>query len=669
MNRNRLIKGMACTMAITIIAANVGNYSVSAYAAGNNTSGKEEVVYIITDAKGKTDSVNVVNIFGEGNVTDYGDYSSVKMLNSTDTIKLDSGKVTFNTNNDKVYYQGTLNNAVIPWNINISYELNGKSVQPEQLAGANGKLKINIAITENEDSNVSFYDQYALQAAFTLDTDRCNNIVADGATIANVGSDKQISYTILPGKGLDASITTDVTDFEMDAATINGVKMNLNIDVDYTELDDKINELRDATKKLNDGAKDLTDGSSQLLDGGISLSDGTGNLVNGINSLDDGVVTLNDGIIKMQTALDTLNSNSAGLNNASLQLLDAMKLIQTKLAAISSSTEQIQQLKDGSSGIKQGIEEAYNAAVTLQKNISYDSYKYSMKSNGLDIDTLKAGNSQVISNLTGQIEELSANIELLKSIPGYESNQTYVQQIAQLEAQIKSLSDIVTLLNGNNAAIMGTEGYLNAASAGIGQLVDGLNKLNEQYKLFDSAIQEFTVTLSDMLVNMSELREGINQLVAGYNSLNSGINDYTYGVASIVAAYSDIVDGTNTLVYGSKSLVDGADTLKQGTDSLYDGIKELDDGTAQMADGTNEFYDKTYNLDSEVREKIEDMIDEISGGDEPVVSFVSDKNDNVKSVQFVIKTTEIKKNNETVSETDNTVKKSIWQKFIDLFKK
>ena len=51
-----------------------------------------------------------------------------------------------------------------------------------------------------------------------------------------------------------------------------------------------------------------------------------------------------------------------------------------------------------------------------------------------------------------------------------------------------------------------------------------------------------------------------------------------------------------------------------------------------MADGTNEFYDKTYNLDSEVREKIDDMIDEISGGDEPVVSFVSDKNDNVKSV-------------------------------------
>lgn len=43
-------------------------------------------------------------------------------------------------------------------------------------------------------------------------------IQTDGATIANVGADKQISYTILPEKGLDAEITADVTDFEMDAA-------------------------------------------------------------------------------------------------------------------------------------------------------------------------------------------------------------------------------------------------------------------------------------------------------------------------------------------------------------------------------------------------------------------------------------------------------------------
>ena len=668
-NRNRLIKGMACTMTIAVVVTNIGSYSVSAYAADNNTHEKEEVVYIITDATGRTDSVNVVNIFGKGNITDYGDYSDVKMLNSTDDIKLNGGKVTFNTNNAKVYYQGTLNNADIPWNINISYELNGKSVKLEQLAGANGKLKIHISITENEHSNVSFYDQYALQAAFTLDTDKCDNIVANGATIANVGSDKQISYTVLPGKGLDADITADVTDFEMEAATINGVKMNLEIDVDDSELNDKINEIKDAVKELNDGAKELTDGSGQLVDGGSSLSDGAGELSDGMQSLDGGIGTLNDGVIRMQTALDTLNSSSGVLSGSSNQLLDAMKLIQSRLSAISASTEQIQQLTESSAAIKKGIEETYKGAVLLQKNISYDQYKNVMKSNGLDIDTLQAGNSQAINSLMSQIADLTASVNMLKSIPGYEGNEEYVKQVAQLKTQIDSLTNIVTLLNGNNAAIMGTESYLNAASASIGQLVDGLNQLNENYALFDTAIQQLTGTMSDMLVNVSELRESINQLVAGYSSLDAGIEDYTNGVASIVAAYSDIVDGTNTLANGSKSLVDGVVTLKDGTDSLYDGIIELDDGALQLQDGMNEFYDKTYNLDSEVRDRIDDMIDEISGGDEPVVSYVSDKNENVKSVQFVIKTTGIKKNEDISINNDNTIKKSFWQKLVNLFRK
>lgn len=670
MNKNRLIKGAACTMTAVIMVTNIGMSSVCAYAAdGSSTNDKEEVVYIITDATGKTNSVNVVNIFEKGNITDYGNYSEVKMLNSTDSISQSGDKVTFSTDKDKVYYQGTLNQAQIPWNINISYELNGKSVTPEQLAGADGKLKIHISITENEKADTSFYEQYALQAAFTLDTDKCENIVADGATMANVGADKQISYTVLAGKGLDAYITADVTDFEMDAASINGVKLNLNIDIDDSELKDKVKEITDATRKLDDGAGALTDGSSQLVDGGSSVKDGADSLNDGVTSLDEGVTSLNSGVATMQSALDTLASNSNNLTDGSTQMLDALKLIQSQLSAVSVSTEQLKQLTDSSSAIKQGITDAYNGAVLLQQNVSYDSYKAALSANGLDIDTLQAGNTQAIHSLSEQISSLSATVAQLKSIPGYESNETYMTQVAQLEAQIKSLSDIVTLLTGNNAAIGGTQSYLNVVSASTAQLVAGLNELNTQYEMFDAAINNLAVTLSDMVVKVNTLRDGIDQLVTSYSSLDSGISDYTDGVASIVAGYSGIVDGVNTLAGGSKSLADGSKALKEGTGSLYDGIVSLNDGTKELKDGTSEFYDKTADLDTQVQEQIDSMLDDISGGDEPAVSFVSDKNENVKSVQFVIKTSEIKKADESSVTTDETVKKSVWQKFVDLFKK
>mgnify|MGYP004500606555 CR=1 FL=1 len=48
---------------------------------------------------------------------------------------------------------------------------------------------------------------------------------------------------------------------------------------------------------------------------------------------------------------------------------------------------------------------------------------------------LQAGNTAAIQTLTAQINELSAALEQIKSIPGYESDETCMGQLAQLEAQ------------------------------------------------------------------------------------------------------------------------------------------------------------------------------------------------------------------------------------------
>lgn len=63
-----------------------------------------------------------------------------------------------------------------------------------------------------------------------------------------------------------------------------------------------------------------------------------------------------------------------------------------------------------------------------------------------------------------------------------------------------------------------------------------------------------------------------------------------------------------------------------------------------------------------------DMIDSVSGGNYETVSFVSDKNENVEAVQFVIKTSAIEKE-ETVETATDDEKLSVWQKFIKLFEK
>lgn len=68
------------------------------------------------------------------------------------------------------------------------------------------------------------------------------------------------------------------------------------------------------------------------------------------------------------------------------------------------------------------------------------------------------------------------------------------------------------------------------------------------------------------------------------------------------------------------------------------GISSLKDGVQELKGGTSEFHEKTSDMDVQVEDKIDEMVSSMSGSDDEIVSFVSDKNTNVDSVQFVIKT-------------------------------
>ena len=181
----------------------------------------------------------MVNSFSGGNITDYGDYASVKMLNTSDPIEQNGDAITFSTSAQKAYYQGELTDVEIPWNISLHYYLDGKEYSADEIAGKSGELEIRFQITENTACDGTFFEDYALQASFTLDTEQC-----------------------LPGEGIDTTITADVTDFEMSAVSINGIHLNLNVKVDDAELKDNVNELIDAVEQLDDGAVELSDGSA-----------------------------------------------------------------------------------------------------------------------------------------------------------------------------------------------------------------------------------------------------------------------------------------------------------------------------------------------------------------------------------------------------------------------
>lgn len=223
-----------------------------------SVSAKDEVVYANLDASGNVEGIYVVNIFDVQNastIVDYGPYSSVKNLVSDDEIKKvetysdGDNKYEVSFGPGKLYYQGNPSNVVFPWNISFTFKLDGTEISPEDLAGKSGHLQIHMNISGDE--NNFFYKNYALTVTILLDSNTCLNIVAPDATMANNGANKQLTYTVLPNKGLDKLITCDVINFEFDEVNINGVRLSMNItknDVTSSDIDD----LRDGVKKLVD---------------------------------------------------------------------------------------------------------------------------------------------------------------------------------------------------------------------------------------------------------------------------------------------------------------------------------------------------------------------------------------------------------------------------------
>ena len=610
MNKNKKI--MAALLAGTMIVTSVTPAMAEAV-----PSSKEEVVYVNLTSGGSVKEMYAVNIFDDKNITDYGDYLSVELLNTTDNINQNGDEITFSSSADRVYYKGKMKSTIMPWNISIKYYVDGKEYAPEEAAGKSGKMEIYFKVSKNEAYDGSFYDAYALQASFILDTEIAKNITAADATLANVGNKKQLTYTILPGEGIDTVITADVTDFEMDAVSINGIPLNMNIQVKDEELMNKVDELLGGIEDIDNGADELNSGVNRL-------SDATrDDLQPGVNQLNDGMKDLNDGVLKIQDGLDELNSKSYELTSGSAQILSALNTINSQLNS-QEQKDSISQLVSGSAGIKDGITNLTGKLGELQAGVSYAKFMDALAAEGLSdeaISQLELSNTQIASMLESSNPVVAGTI-------------------------LKNNQIIEGLKSGINQ-------YLTTVNTNITALYQGAQSLNTEYAKLDAGIRS-------LAVSVQQLADGVNQLVSEYGKLDKGVNEYTEGVAKVIAGYSQIVTGTSDLLSGSGE-------LRDGTAELVNSIAELYDGTSQLKDGTGEMRDETDGMDTQITDKIDEMVNGITGGDYEPVSFVSDKNTNVKAVQFVIQTesVQIKEADEATPVVEE--KLNFWQKVLKLF--
>lgn len=601
----KISKTLAASLAI---AVTLTNNTVLCFAADANTK-KEENVYATLSGDGTVNGIYVVNSYDlndNTNIIDYGNYSSIKNLTSDKEVLVDNDKVTVPANKGKFYYQGNLDSKNMPWNISIKYVLDGNEISADELGGKTGKLQIFISIKENTLVDSTFFDNYLMQVSLTLDTDICENIVADGSTVANIGRTKQLIYNIMPGKEKNIEISVDVTAFSMDPMSFKGIESTFDISgdsLDKTMITDETSKITDAATSLNNGAK--------------AVSDGVNSLSSGSNKIED--------------ALKSLDGNSSSLTKGSTQVLNALNELNIELEKISLDTSSLSKLVTASSEVRNAID-----AITLGMGALDEALDYTSVNNII---------WENISNETGGQVSKDQKEMLEAAINGEE----VLNQIALLpDGELKNA--IITYVKAaqgyvamDNAYEVGLKTYFETvkgsaeSQSGSAYLAASLKQLSSSYMELDNAIQALG-NLSTLMDKMEILKASINTLAKEYATLDSGITSYANGVGAILSGYGE----------------------------LESGINSLQTGTKQLEEGTSQFKNETSDLDGLVDEKIDSMIESIVGGIFEKVSFVSDKNTNIDSVQFVIVTDSIEKPEiEKVEVKEETP--SFWQKLKSLF--
>ena len=575
---------------------------------------KDETVYVLANADGSVKKIIVsdwIKNNGGKTVSDKTELSDIKNVKGDESYVMDTDNMReWNADGKDIYYQGTISKA-LPVDLKVSYELDGKPVSAESLAGKSGKVTIRFDYTNNQYKNVSIdgkntkiYVPFVMLTGLLLDNDIFTNVEISNGKIINDG-DRIIAVGFaLPGMQENLNLSrdkVDIPDFVEITADVNNFALSNTLtvaansiisDLDVSKLDSaddlqaSLTELSSATSKLLDGSSELYGGLSELLLKSNELISGVDKLANGASALSDGAAALSAGLSELVSNNDTLNAG-------------AKQVFDTLLSAVS------QKLRDNGITVDTLTVENYKTVIGGLLENPTDSQKAELINIADATLNAKLSAIGVQQNYYGAVKVLLAT--------KLSSGETQESAMAEIAAMLQNISD------PQNAAAIG------AAEA----------TAESQYG--KQIINAFCLNLANQTLEPT-VKEAVAQLDS-YNEFYKGVLAYTAGAKQ---AY----DGSTELKNGAKELSDGANALKSGSSQLVGGVQQLTDGSKRLADGLKEFNEKGISkLTSLAGDDLGSLVTRIKATVEVSRDYksfagIADGTDGV--VKFIYRTDEIK---------------------------
>ena len=195
---------------------------------------KDETVYTNAKSNGEqyqtivTD--HLINEEDEKLLKDMTNLLNIENTSEDEKFTQDGESLVWEADSNDIYYKGETNQE-LPVKLNIKYELDGKEISSEEIAGKSGKVKITISFENQEEHEVKINGK--TEKMYTP------FVVATGTYIKN---DNNKNIEVTNGKAIDDGSKTMVV-----GLTFPGMQESLNIDKDTLEIPTTIEITMDTT--------------------------------------------------------------------------------------------------------------------------------------------------------------------------------------------------------------------------------------------------------------------------------------------------------------------------------------------------------------------------------------------------------------------------------------
>lgn len=521
---------------------------------------KDETVYSNLDSKGNSYktivSTHLNNEENEKVINDLSDLLNIENTNGDEKFSKEGNNLIWDANGADIYYQGE-SQKELPIECNIKYELDGKEISADELAGRSGKVKITLEYINKDEHSVNIngkteklYTPFVVVAGTIIDNKNNSNIEISNGKLVNDGTKTIVLGLALPGmqESLDISkntvvdipnnieITMDATDFEFNnIVTYVTPKIIEENDIEIfdklDELYNQVNTIKQASKQIEAGANDLKDGTQELASGTTELKNGTSSAYSGASQISKEV---NSSIKALST------DKSDALDEKTLKAIEA----EAEKSSILTDKQKAQIIAQADGGIeaqkamieKAGIESAKQIAEDTALETALAVAKETASKTAMS--TAKTLNPNIDAKTLQQIGKQAEQSAVL-------TNEQKKQIIAQADAGIESKEKSAIIKK---------------------QAVDNAKKIAEQTAV--TAAQE-SATLSAKLTARTVAKEVANQVKS--------------------AATNKVISQMKTLSGGLNQLTNGLSTLNNGAQALDDGAVKLEEGATTLSEGISTF--------------------------------------------------------------------------------